>query len=119
MLQLRGAASYVRGFETSHPSEIIRICSPANGPRHAVDTAFIKRPDELHSVARSGFTRAVLLGDHPEASDSAFPNLLVVPQEFNYFTDGDLVGLQPRTGKFRSLYRRSSAHNSFLVTERC
>ena len=43
----------------------------------------------------------------------------MVPQEYSYLADGDLIGLQPLTGKFRSLYRRGSNHNSFLVTERC
>ena len=68
MLQLRGTASYVRGFETSHSSEVVRICSPASGPRHAVDAVLIKHPDEFSSAARSGFVKAVLLGEHPAAS---------------------------------------------------
>ena len=119
MLQLRGTASYVRGFETPHPSEVVRICSPGSGPRHAGDAVVIKHPEEVSSAARSGFVKAVLVGNHPAALESPFPNLLVVPQEYSYLADGDLIGLQPLTGKFRSLYRRSSNHNSFLVTERC
>src|SRR4051812_22914022 len=103
MLQLRGTASYVRGVETPHPSEVLRICSPGSGPRHAGDAVVIKHPEEVSSAARSGFVKAVLVGNHPAALESPFPNLLVVPQEYSYFADGDLIGLQPLTGKFRSL----------------
>ena len=120
MLQLRGTASYVRGFETSHSSEIVRICSPASGPRHAIDAALIKRPDEFSFGRAIGLHEGRAAGRPPGCFLKAlFPNLLVVPQEFSYLADGDLIGLQPLTGKFRSLYRRSSDHNSFLVTERC
>src|SRR3954454_15315810 len=119
MLQLRGTASYERGFETPHSSEVVRICSPTGGPRDAVDAAAIKHPQEVLSAVRSGFTKAVLVGDHPAALESPFRDLMLVPKEFSYLADGDLIGLQPQSGKFRSLYRRGSNHNSFLVTERC
>ena len=119
MLQLRGTASYVRGFETAHPSEVVRISAPTSRPRHAVDAAVIQRPEEVWTATQSGFTKAVLVGNHPAAPESPFRDLMVVPAEFNYLADGDLIGLQPQTGKFRSLYRRGSNHNSFLVTERC
>jgi His-Xaa-Ser system radical SAM maturase HxsC len=119
MLQLRGTATYVRGFQTSGSSEVLRISLPTNEPQHAADAALANNVEELIAAERLGFTRAVLLGDHPGADSSSFPNLLVAPEEFSYFADGDIIGFQPRSGKLRSLYRRGSAHNSFLVTERC
>jgi His-Xaa-Ser system radical SAM maturase HxsC len=33
--------------------------------------------------------------------------------------DGDVLGIHPQSGRVRLLYRRSSTHNFFLVTERC
>lgn len=42
-----------------------------------------------------------------------------LPAEFDYLGDGDVVRLVPTRGDFRTLYRRSSPHNSFLLTERC
>jgi len=45
--------------------------------------------------------------------------LIRVPAKFNYFGDGDIIGFQPDTGRFRTLYRRASKHNSILVTDRC
>jgi His-Xaa-Ser system radical SAM maturase HxsC len=32
---------------------------------------------------------------------------------------GDILGFHPGSKRFRTIYRRASAHNSFLVTERC
>ncbi len=119
MLPLRGTASYLRGFETTHPSEVVRIAAPTRTPRHTVDAAVIQRPEEVATAVQSGFARAVLVGNHTAIPESPFRDLMVVPAEYSYLADGDLIGLQPKTGKFRSLYRRGSNHNSFLVTERC
>lgn len=43
----------------------------------------------------------------------------MLPSRFGYLADGDVVGFQSAPRRFRTLYRRSSAHNSFFVTERC
>lgn len=42
-----------------------------------------------------------------------------LPAEYSYLADGDIVRLEPEHGFIRVLYRRSSPHNSFLLTERC
>jgi His-Xaa-Ser system radical SAM maturase HxsC len=39
--------------------------------------------------------------------------------DFEYIDDGDVIRLVPERSELRVLYRRSSSHNSFLVTERC
>jgi hypothetical protein len=36
-----------------------------------------------------------------------------------YLGEGDVLGIDHSSRKFRTLFRRNSAHNSFLVTERC
>jgi His-Xaa-Ser system radical SAM maturase HxsC len=50
-----------------------------------------------------------------EASDQA----IVVSPQFNYLAEGDIIGIQHTSRKFRTLFRKNSRHNSFLVTERC
>jgi MoaA/NifB/PqqE/SkfB family radical SAM enzyme len=45
--------------------------------------------------------------------------LISVSARFNYLADGDVIGFDPRSGRFRTLYRRASKHNSILVTDRC
>ncbi len=69
-----------------------------------------------------GFSGAILVGDAnvdelPESN--AFPNVMVLPKQFGYLSDGDILGIHGKGGRFRTLYRRNSSHNSFLVTDRC
>ena len=45
--------------------------------------------------------------------------MITLPSKFDYLTDGDVVGVRPGSRGFRTLYRRTSKHNSFLVTDRC
>src|SRR6202035_5677539 len=44
---------------------------------------------------------------------------IVVPEKYGYLGDGDVLGFDHASRKFRTLFRRNSRHNSFLVTERC
>lgn len=44
---------------------------------------------------------------------------VVVPNEFEYLQDGDVIAIGTERPNIRVLYRRQSAHNSFLLTERC
>jgi His-Xaa-Ser system radical SAM maturase HxsC len=53
----------------------------------------------------------------PAADDC--PRLISVTEKFNYFSDGDIIRFHPQSGRFRTLYRRASKHNAFLVTDRC
>jgi His-Xaa-Ser system radical SAM maturase HxsC len=45
--------------------------------------------------------------------------VITVPAKFSYLSAGDILGIHNDSGKFRSLFRSNSRHNSFLVTERC
>jgi His-Xaa-Ser system radical SAM maturase HxsC len=45
--------------------------------------------------------------------------LIGVSEKFNYLSNGDIIRFHPQSGRFRTLYRRASRHNSFLVTDRC
>jgi len=45
--------------------------------------------------------------------------LIVLPNEFEYLADGDVLGISLDRPSVRVLYRRNSPHNSFLLTERC
>jgi His-Xaa-Ser system radical SAM maturase HxsC len=45
--------------------------------------------------------------------------LLTVPPQYDYLADGDVIALDHASRKFRTMYRRNSAHNSMPVTERC
>lgn len=47
------------------------------------------------------------------------PGTIVLPPELNYLEPGDILRLNPSRGRVRVLYRKASAHNSMLITERC
>lgn len=121
MLPLRGSAKNVRGFGHKSTSTVIRLRSATDNPENEADAALLRNEADIIKALRSGFLRGVMIGDiSAVASDlDAFSSLMCLPIECNYLENGDLLGWQTRTGRFRTLYRRSSSHNSFLVTERC
>jgi His-Xaa-Ser system radical SAM maturase HxsC len=45
--------------------------------------------------------------------------LVELPAEFGYLGDGDVISVEPKSGTVRVLFRRLSAYNHFLLTERC
>lgn len=121
-LPLHGVASNVRGFNFERQWQVIRVRSPDSTPSHEADAALIRGAEDVGTARSSGFTRAVVVGDardnltiKPDAPDS----VMTLPTRYGYLADGDILGFQVASCRFRTLYRRSSAHNSFLVTERC
>ena len=71
-----------------------------------------KNPDE---ELPSGFK--VYLGFEPP-KDKNLP-WVHLPSDYKYIDDGDVVRLNPSQNSVRVLYRKNSAHNGFLTTERC
>ncbi|WP_293682307.1 His-Xaa-Ser system radical SAM maturase HxsC [uncultured Phenylobacterium sp.] len=53
------------------------------------------------------------------AARLANQRVVLLPPELDYLGDGDVVRLNPERTALRVLYRRSSPHNHFLLTERC
>jgi His-Xaa-Ser system radical SAM maturase HxsC len=43
----------------------------------------------------------------------------VLPEEFDHLADGDVVRFEPSRGGVRTLFRKSTPYNHFLLTERC
>lgn len=43
----------------------------------------------------------------------------VLPDEYRYLAEGDVLRLNPKRASVRVLFRKSSPHNWFLLTERC
>lgn len=60
----------------------------------------------------------VMQGPHSDGSNLPVPRI-TLPEDFAYLDDGDVVRIDVKRDTFRTLYRRSSNHNSFLLTERC
>jgi His-Xaa-Ser system radical SAM maturase HxsC len=119
MLPLHGIATRSRGFEEGRAWEVLRLRPPNASPSHRADAAIIRVPKEVDVAKASGFTTAVAIGADLDVDADDFRDLLVIPTQFSYLADGDILGVTASKRRFRTLYRRASAHNSFLVTERC
>jgi len=49
----------------------------------------------------------------------ANPEIWPIPESLNHLSEGDIVRISPRSGELWVMYRRQSASNSMLLTERC
>jgi His-Xaa-Ser system radical SAM maturase HxsC len=90
--------------------------------KSTADFTLVRSKQELQVAARESTSDLMIVSDEgleslPEATRCA--RLISVPAKFNYLSDGDVIGFHPQSGRFRTLYRRASAHNSILVTDRC
>jgi len=119
MLPLYGVATEMRGFDPQAARHLIRLRRPDLCPEHAADAALVSRPSDAVRAAANGFTAALLTGDQAQESAAAFARTVSAPQTFAYLADGDVISVQGGNRRIRTLYRRNSSHNSFLVTERC
>jgi His-Xaa-Ser system radical SAM maturase HxsC len=83
------------------------------------DAALVAGEEDAAAARALGFATAVVVGDDLGQVDPGMPRVVRFSSRFGYFADGDIIGIDARSRRFRSLYRRNSEHNSFLVTERC
>jgi His-Xaa-Ser system radical SAM maturase HxsC len=123
-LPLAGTPTFVRGFEPTRPSYAYRLRSfRTNAVVDALtDMAIARDEAELITAARVGFNTALVIGDenvNAESVPSSIQRVISLPSKFDYLQEGDVVGVGRASRRFRTLYRRGSKHNSFLVTDRC
>lgn len=120
MLPLYGVATEATGFNGDSRRHVIRLCAADIRPTSPEDAALTRSPAELDAARTNGFATAVLVGT-PDAApiEMIFVRTVSVPEKFAYLAPGDIIGFDPASKRFRTLYRRASTHNSFLVTERC
>ena len=121
MLPLHGFAKRVYGFTSTDQRAVFRLCSPTKVPVHSADVALVRDANELVRAQSSGFDAAIIIsGSEPPRNGNPTPRRVIqLATEFDYLADGDILGFHPGSKRFRTIYRRGSAHNSFLVTERC
>ncbi|GLS99870.1 His-Xaa-Ser system radical SAM maturase HxsC [Sphingobium jiangsuense] len=98
------------------PRAIVRVSTDYHRPLPLrAREAFLVRGDD----APAGFASYLVLPNGRCPDNVAAQRRVHLPPEFEYLDDGDVVRLVPERGEIRTLYRRSSPHNSFLLTERC
>ena len=122
-LALHGVVNFSRGVSTSEPSMLVRLRTlDRSQKRLATDFVIVRSRAELRCVADARLDGVMIVGDdHVEETREIgeLPRVIGVSSKFDYFADGDIIGFHPSSRRFRTLYRRVSGHNSFLVTDRC
>jgi His-Xaa-Ser system radical SAM maturase HxsC len=93
-----------------------RLRSPASLPAGDCDAALIACHDDWGLADAHGYKLAVGRDARPDGLSLSYVRL---PAGFAELGEGDVLGIHPQSGRVRVLYRRSSRHNFFLVTERC
>jgi len=121
MLPLNGVATATLGYDCAETREVLRLREPTSRPQNSADVALAHRADDLAAARSSGFSRAFVINDEADmlSQSAGFAGIIHVSSKFGYLADGDILGFHPASKRFRTLYRHSSTHNSFLVTERC
>jgi His-Xaa-Ser system radical SAM maturase HxsC len=105
------------------PTSLVRLRSHLDPPSNAPeDFVLVRSKDELQKAANARLNGVMIVSDDglenlPEAARCR--QLIGVSEKFNYLSNGDIIRFHPQSGRFRTLYRRASRHNSFLVTDRC
>lgn len=122
-LPLYGTALVSSGFRAETARSVVRLrpveCS---AERHASDFALVKAPEDVWRALEHNWRSVFVVSDSSTASlfSNAFEGrFIAVPPKYDYLGDGDVLGFDHSSRKFRTLFRRNSAHNSLLVTERC
>jgi His-Xaa-Ser system radical SAM maturase HxsC len=100
---------------------LLRLRSPASGAAtDRRDAALVRDRADLAAARSGGFNVAVLLEDvwFPDGARSS-QVVVRLGSGFGYLGNGDIIGLDAGSRRLRVLYRHTSKHNAFLVTERC
>ena len=122
-LALHGTANFSRGVSTSGPSSVMRLRYQLKSKESlATDFAIVRSQEELQLAVDARLDGVMIISDDrietfPEIAE--LPRVIGVSSKFDYLSDGDIIGFHPASKRFRTLYRRTSKHNSFLVTDRC
>ncbi|WP_373143157.1 His-Xaa-Ser system radical SAM maturase HxsC [Mycobacterium marinum] len=93
-----------------------RLRSPASFAAGDRDAALIAKQEDWEMAHARGYKLAIGHAERPAQSSLSYVRL---PAGFAELGEGDVLRIQPETRRVRVLYRRSSGHNFFLVTERC
>jgi hypothetical protein len=116
MIVLGSRSAAFSGEWVERPSQLYRVSDNPHRP-----AALRSREVYLGRAAESppGFAGYLEIDGALRSSVPDGAPKVHLPADFGYIADGDIVRLEPEHGFIRVLYRRSSPHNSFLLTERC
>jgi His-Xaa-Ser system radical SAM maturase HxsC len=114
VLPARSSVTDIVGLGTER--RYARLRSPASFPADDRDAALIGGHNDWELAAAHGYKLAISRDVRPDGISVSYVR---VPAAFAELGEGDVLGIHPQSGRVRLLYRRSSRHNFFLLTERC
>lgn len=124
-LPLIGTALDCVGLPQNCDRSVLRLRSLEREPdKDACDFAVVRNVSEYQQAKERGWSSIFFVCGHLEETskviDAESSRTVVVPAaQYDYLSDGDVLGLRHSSRRFRVLFRQNSKHNSFLVTERC
>jgi His-Xaa-Ser system radical SAM maturase HxsC len=118
MLKLSSRGIEGRNFSDCPTRLVLRVSTQSDRPQALrAREAFLVSGENLPE----GFGVYLALANNA-ATLSQLPSkarAVVLPDDFQYLADGDVLRLWPQSNAVRVLYRRNSSYNYFLLTERC
>jgi His-Xaa-Ser system radical SAM maturase HxsC len=118
MIKLGGSGLDIQNFPIDQSEQIVRVTTEPNRPPPLrAQEAFLAKSNALPE----GFDIYIAFSENAHVLDE-LPDgekTVILPDEYGYLAEGDVIHLHPKKRSLRVLYRRSSPFNSFLVTERC
>lgn len=116
MLTLSGRGTIGLPSGKDHGRAVVRVVVTDDEVRAPTDARLVRSdpipPGYAYYMAHP--RDAALLDGAPSGAAR-----LVLPDKFDYLAHGDVLCIWTDSGNVRTLHRRASRHNSFLVTERC
>jgi His-Xaa-Ser system radical SAM maturase HxsC len=119
MLVLGGTGIEMQNIQVEGDRTVARLTKDPDRPaplRKREGLLLIKR-----AAAPEGFRFYVALKSDQEAL-AQLPGgapAVLLPDDYDYLDEGDVIRVEPKSRRVRVLYRRRSPNNYFLVTERC
>lgn len=113
MLKLNGKIERVSGSSLG-PMLLTITRNPALPLKLRETHAFLSETGETPA----GFG-TILLRMGGSSQSSEVLNVYRLPADFDYVSEGDIVRINPSKSSMHTLYRRSSRHNTILLTEQC
>ncbi|MEQ1813941.1 MAG: His-Xaa-Ser system radical SAM maturase HxsC [Candidatus Nitrotoga sp.] len=117
MLKLGGKVIEIQSVENA-PSTLLSISTNALLP-------LVLRKAKAYLVTQAsvpeGFDHYLLLDSNRDLVSALPPNAsyTLLPEDYAYLGEGDVIRLSKERGMIRTLFRASSSHNSLLITEQC
>ncbi len=116
MITLRGRSVEFNQVAIDRGSAILRLSSDPGRPAPLKQReGFIVGNGELPA----GFAWYLLKTPDRATELPQGAAMAVLNEEFSYLADGDVVRFEPARGGVRTLFRKASAYNHFMLTERC